>query len=733
MLRGGHAANPSQGRSLWLAVFLCLAFFVVPVSAEDANARLDPHLRWALAEVLEHTGSEISVSTLLQSQSYGQLAHAAEEDERIFDVLVKLSEPCFDTTLHGLPVTTSTGTIVTVSATLPEILSLLENEGILYIETSRRVAPHLDVSVPWVYTEAASGGSSRLTGEGVIVGAVDTGIDYMHLDFRYDETGDGVEESSRIVGLFDQTSGLLGVKYTQEDIEADLASGHGGNTGIVRQKDTDGHGTHVMSIIAGDGSSSTDGFVGMAPDAWIAVVKTTFYTSDILSGVRYIFDLAEEMGLPAVVNLSLGGHDGPHDGTSLFEQGITELSDDPGRVVVISAGNEGDLSIHASATLQGDDSSFGINATGWETDLVLWYPGSSRFTVSVKPPSGPEIVAAWRTQTGAVLTPFGSVRIDNASSGANPNNGDHEVSIRLSGLLGTGTWQVTVTDVGSLGGTYHAWVVRGSSTLAGGDSSYTIDEPGNATGVITVGSFNTKATWASLAGEQDYLAQFPLGALSSFSSQGPTRDGRTKPEVSAPGAWIGAALSRDAPWQGQWVTSDGVHTMLLGTSMASPHVAGAVALMLSVNPTLDVDQVRTLLTETATRDAFTGAVPNIRWGWGKLDVDGALSRVHAPPVDPPPVDPPGPDSAPKARLQENPVSSVAVFLLELPDAARRAELRVYTAAGQRVFHTSVHPGTERVDWGLVSSRGDRLPSGLYLYVLVTDVGVSGVGRLVIVP
>jgi subtilisin family serine protease len=704
------------------------------MAADDADARLDPHLRRSLTEALQRAGAEISVSTLLQSQAYDQLAYAAQEDEQIFHVLVKLSDPFFDATLHGLPVRTSTGTIVTVSATLPEILSLLENEDILYIESSRQVAPRLDVSVPWVYAEAASGGTSRRTGEGVIVGTVDTGIDYMHLDFRYDGTGDGVEESSRIVGLFDQTSGFLGVKYTQEDIESDLANGYGGNTGIVRQKDTDGHGTHVMGIVAGDGTSSTDGFVGMAPGAWIAVVKTTFYTSDILAGVRYIFDLAEEMGMPAVVNLSLGGHDGPHDGTSLFEQAITELSDGPGRVVVVSAGNEGDLSIHSSATLQGDTSSFGINASGWETDLVLWYPGSSRFTISVKPPSGPEIVAAWRTQTGAVLTPFGTIRIDNASSGANPNNGDHEVSIQLSGLLGTGAWQVTVTDAGSLGGTYHAWVVRGSSTLVGGDSSYTIDEPGNATGVITVGSFNTKATWASLAGEQDYLSQFPPGALSSFSSQGPTRDGRRKPEISAPGAWIGAALSRDAPWQSQWVTPDGVHTMLLGTSMAAPHVAGAVALMLSVNPALTVDQVRTLLTETATRDTVTGAVPNPRWGWGKLDVDAALSRVHTPPpVDPPPVDPPGPGSAPEIALQENPVSSVAVFLLDLPDIARWAELRVYTAAGERVFQSAVPPGSDRVEWGLVSSRGDRLPSGLYLYVLVSDVGVSRVGRLVIVP
>lgn len=717
-----------RGRPCVTFAVILFLLAVAGSSSTTPYARLDPLLRDALEDALQKSGASVSPQSLLQGPMHGDVSWDPDVNEQAFRVLVKLLEPFHGASLGDLPVIASTGTIVSVSATIPELLSLLADDRIVYVEASRSVAPHVDVSVPLIYSAAAGGGSSRVTGDGVIVGAVDTGIDYTHLDFRFDGTGDGVEESSRILAILDQTYGFFGVEYTREDIETDLANGHGPNAGIVRQKDTDGHGTHVMGIAAGDGSSSTSGFVGMAPDAWIVMVKSTYYTADILAGVRYIFDLADREGLPAVVNLSLGGHDGPHDGTSLFEQGITELTQVPGRIVIVSAGNEGDLPIHVSGTLQGTASSFTINTTGLETQLVLWYPGSSRFSVEVSPPSGPSVVTPWRENSGLVLTPFGTVRVDNASSGANPSNGDHEVSIRLTGLLASTEWDVTITDTSGSGGTFHGWMIRGTASIMGGDSRYTIDEPGNATGAITVGSFNSKAVWSSLSGEQNYLAQYPIGVLSTFSSQGPTRDGRTKPEIAAPGAWIGSALSRDAPWQSHWVTSDGVHTMLLGTSMAAPHVAGAVALMLSVNPTLTVHQVRALLTQTAMRDLYTGMVPNNRWGWGKVDVSAALARVQQPPIPPPP--PSDPD-APRAWLVSNPVSSLAAFSLDIPLGARWAKLRVYSAAGQLVFETSIHPSSEQMEWSLVSSSGATLPSGLYLYVLVTDVGVSNVGRLVI--
>jgi len=711
---------------------LTLLVLMISTSAiADSHSiqRLDPSLRMLVVEALQLPEADTSIRTLLDGGSMA-FSWSPKANEKEIELLVKLDRTFRGTSLHGIPVKVSTGTIVGVSATIQQILTLLEDQGVIYIEQSWPTSPTLDVSVPAIAADVAHSSSPAAKGADVIVGAIDTGIDYTHLDFRYDSEGDGFEESSRIIAILDQSYGTFGTEYSRQDIETDLANGHGSNEGIVRQKDTDGHGTHVMGIAAGDGSSSSEGFVGVAPEAWIVMVKTTYFTSDILAGVEYIFDLADALGLPAVVNLSLGGHEGPHDGTSLFEQGMDELVQGPGRVIVVSAGNEGDQSIHASGTLLGNTSSFGINPDGWDAELNMWYPGSSQFTVSISPPSGSAIVAPWGTDSGIVQTAFGAVRIDNASSGISPNNGDHEVFIRLSGLSGSGQWHVTVTDTGGNGGRYDVWITSGSADIVNGNYSSTIDEPGNARDVITVGSFNSKAIWPSLSGDQDFLSNHPLSVLSSFSSQGPTRDGRTKPEICAPGAWIGAALSGDAQWQGYLVNPDGVHTMELGTSMAAPHVSGAAALLLSINPQLTAEEVRVLLTGTAARDGFTGAVPNNRWGWGRLDVAAAVAGVdppQPPPVDPPPTEP----QTPGISLEENPVDAMARFVIALPDGTTWAELRIYSAGGALVYGAPIHPSNNLLNWPLITNRGETVASGLYLYVLVTDRGTSAVGKLVI--
>ena len=713
---------------------LCLTLLVLMVSTAaitygQSVQRLDPSLRMLVLETLQLPEADTSIKGLLDGGS-AEFSWSPTANEEKIELLVKLDRTFRGASLHGLPVKVSTGTIVGVSATIQQIFTLLEDQNVIYIEQSWPTSPALDASVPAIAADAVHSASPTVTGEGVIIGAIDTGIDYTHLDFRYDSEGDGFEESSRILAILDQSYGLLGVEYSHQDIETDLANGHGPNEGIVRQRDTDGHGTHVMGIAAGDGSSSSEGFVGVAPEAWIVMVKTTFLTSDILAGVEYIFDLADALGLPAVVNLSLGGHEGPHDGTSLFEQGMDELVEGSGRVIVVSAGNEGDQLIHASGTLAGNASSFGIDPDVGAVELNMWYPGSSQFMVSVSPPSGDAIVAAWGVDSGTEHTAFGAVRIDNAASGMNPNNGDHEVSIELSGLTGIGQWQVAVTDTGGNGGRYDAWIISGSADVVNGDSSSTIDEPGNARDVITVGSFNSKAVWPSLSGDQNLLSSYPLGVLSSFSSQGPTRDGRTKPDIAAPGAWISAALSDNAVWLGYLVNPDGVHTLEAGTSMAAPHVSGAAALLLSINPQLTAEEVRVLLIDTAIRDGFTGVVPNNQWGWGKLDVSAAVADVGQP--QPPPIDPPpGETQIPGIALEENPVDAMARFVVTLPGDSTWAELRIYSVNGALVYDVPVHPSNERLSWPLITNRGESVASGLYLYVLVTDRGTSVVGKLVI--
>lgn len=710
---------------LFIAVILSLLF--APL-AQGRFKRLSPYLRAVLARAegvekldLAAFAPAVQVFTakgviLPPAFPYGG---ESGEEERI-GVLVKVRRPVWGRSFLGLPLGVSTGTILSMRVTLEELLLLATSPDVVYVEPAWKTEPKLDRSLPAIGVDRVHAQSPPVTGEGVIIGALDTGIDYTHLDFRYDGDGDGFEESSRILNIWDQTSGFFGVYYDNEQIESELALG----VGLVRQADTDGHGTHVMGIATGDGSSSTAGFVGVAPEAQLIMVKTPFYTSDILAGVDYIFDRAEELGLPAVVNLSLGGHEGPHDGTSLFEQGLDELTQEPGRVIVVSAGNEGDRAIHVTHTLNGNSFTFAVNPSSNSLDLSLWYPGGSQFTLTVVPPTGAPLVVPAGT-TGYTSTPSGSAYVENAAAGPNPLNGDNEVVVMLSDLNPGILWTFTVSDAGG-GGRFDGWITSSNGgTILGGDTTHTIDEPGNAFRVITVGAFNTKARWDSLSGQQDFSVQYPIGALSYFSSQGPTRDGRQKPEVAAPGAWVAAALSADSSSQGYITHPDGEHTMLIGTSVSAPHVSGVVALMLSIDPHLTADEVKTKLTRTAASDAFTGSVPNPPWGWGKVAANAVIAAVA------PPQNQDGEEERPVIEVAENPVHERALFTYEFPPGTATATLRIYNVAGRLLFETALELDRSEYEWNLESDRGEPLGSGLYLYVLLTDVGSSRPGRLVI--
>ncbi len=708
-----------------LPIVLAVVLLCVSLVAWGESARLHPALQsWIQTSLSVSTDIQDPDSVFFGSDGF-QIVFSPTGQARI-SVLVETAEPVIAERFLGVPIRFSLGHILGAAVSLGDLLRFQDDERVVYVEPSWKTRPTLDRSVPAVGGEIVHDASPPILGQGVIVGLVDTGIDYQHLDFRYDADGNGSEESTRILAIWDQTWGLFGTSYSKDDIESDLASGYGPNEGAVRQADRDGHGTHVASIAAGDGSSSPAGFIGMAPAAWIVAVKTTFFTADILEAVEYVFDEADRRGLPAVVNLSLGGHEGPHDGTSLFERGLDELSSGPGRLVVVSAGNEGDQLIHVSGALSGNAKEFDVVPEAWELELNLWYPGASRFTVTVTAPGGDSVSAAAGTASGFVVTSNGIAYINNSMDGPNPNNGDREVLVRLSNVRAGDRWRVAVRDA-SGGGRFDGWITTASGRIIGGDSASTIDEPGNARRVLTVGSFNTKNTWPSLAGQQDYAAEFPLGSLSDFSSQGPTRDGRTKPEIAAPGAWICAALSSSAPAIGFLVNPDGVHTMELGTSMSAPHVSGAAALLFSLDEDLTAEAVRTLLTSTATRDTYTGSVPNQRWGWGKLNIANAVAEID---IVEPPVEPPS-EERPTVHLEENPVSGLARFVITLPEGTSSAVLRIYALSGQRVFETEIMPGSDRYEWTLRTDASERLAAGLYLYVLVSDRGTSAVGKLVI--
>jgi subtilisin family serine protease len=186
-------------------------------------------------------------------------------------------------------------------------------------------------------------------------------------------------------------------------------------------------------------------------------------------------------------------------------------------------------------------------------------------------------------------------------------------------------------------------------------------------------------------------------------------------------------LSSSAALFDYLIHPDGVHAMHRGTSMAAPHVAGAVALLFAVDPRLSGSEALDLLTRTARHDDYTGSVPNSRWGFGKLDVWAAL-------LDLDPTEPPTPSGArPTVQVEANPAVDEATFVYVLPEGTGEASLRVYDVAGARVFEVEIAVAGSSITWDLRSTSGVRVAAGLYLVVVASDLGNSNVGRLVIAP
>jgi len=536
-----------------------------------------------------------------------------------------------------------------VSAWVPKsgVHPLSEAAGVDRLEASETLYPTLDVSVPETRADIVHGGSYGYKGSGVLVVIYDTGIDYTHDDFRND---DG---TSRVLYLWDQTRNTgtppagftYGSEWTKTDLDDEL---DGSPAGVVDQEDIGGHGSHVTGIAAGNGRAS-GGYVGMAPEAGLLIVKGgdgSFGSADIMDGIAWAFDKASTLGMPAVVNLSLGGHYGPHDGTRAYEVAIDNAVG-TGKAVVTSAGNSADDKVHDQLVLAaGAKDSIQVQVTttyadsiaGANNDYVgmnLWHDGSATLSVSLRSPSnlvyGP-------------YTPFHNSTEGNSSGSvyvyipsAASSNGDKELYIYLSDELDRtvlpepGIWYLILEST-SGSATADVWIYASSGAVsgqaAGSDGSYSVGSPGTSAKAITVGSYATKASWTSQTGSwSDPSAT--VDEISTFSSMGPTRDRRLKPEIAAPGEWIASALSVATSASGDLTTTDGEHLLLQGTSMSSPHVAGAVALLFDARGYLTSDQVKDYLTASAAEDSYTGAtgVMNYVWGYGKMDVKAAVDSV----------------------------------------------------------------------------------------------------------
>ncbi len=542
-----------------------------------------------------------------------------------------------------------------------------------------------------------------MTGKGVIIGILDTGIDWRHQDFI---NADG---TSRILYLYDPFDNTfttsqgktgsrspindakdkpLGTLYTREQINAALKE-----QGTINSTDKNGHGTAVAGTAAGNGRATANGlptgtYKGTAPEADLIIVKAVADSSTenvfpYYLAAKWIVETAKASNQACVLNLSLGNHYSAHDGNDAVEAMFNELAGDgkQGVVICVAAGNEGKFSFHAGGifgprrTGQADVISppielfvarqtqlsayfdhaddWGLIVSGIDNFFVdekgtsldaYFYTVEGRFQTKISAKTKAPVSFSQFVQTAVEIeapmkSSKSSAKPSSTSSTNSLGNQRNATSDRLVLTLQPGKY--TVRGFGATqrvsNGRFDLYLDSYSEASFGNgaEAKFMIASPGNAGNVLTVGAYDFRNQWENVAGKQTSY-NLNVGDLSDYSSPGYRRDGTIKPDISAPATYTiatlakGSALAKDGDGNLDQtiVTRDGLHLAWSGTSAASPYVAGVVALLLQKNPRLDASQIRDLLARTAIKDQFTGAVPNPRWGYGKINPESAINATR---------------------------------------------------------------------------------------------------------
>lgn len=583
-----------------------------------------------------------------------------ENDVTYYDVIVYANN--MDVVKKaGIKTGTGYNSWITAKATLGQIIALAQMPEVTSVKSSRVLKSNNRETIGEIGADILHNGFVNNTvykGKNVLVGILDTGIDWKHGDFR--DPNDPTK--SRIVGIWDATLTKIGaeqtpgdknanylaccnygVEYTQADINDEL---DGVPSNFVREKDLNGHGTHVAGTAAGNGASTSDKRnAGVAPEADLLIVKggaNGFSSSNIINGLEFFKKKAQDLGKPIAVNMSLGGHYTGHDG--LDPIGVAaNLFPATGRVVMIAAGNEGGDLIHVRKNVL-DGASQTVNftipmytatpgASNDYIDIIFYMDGTDPANFTITSPTNKTLVVA-SGQTAGQNTADGYLYGEN---GIDPDNGLRYFFVEVYDQVANntpkaGNWSIKIDNpVGGPDGDLdtHGWIAGSNPfypNITGSDNDYSVASPGVCANALTVGAYSHRLRFSNQANES-------LGSagtnddIAYFSSRGPTRLELQKPDIAAPGFWMLSSRSADATFDPQLVAAGGLHVFEVGTSMATPATTGAVALLLQQNPSLTGNDVKNLIKSNPMKDVYTGAANNNTWGAGKLDVFKAMSKL----------------------------------------------------------------------------------------------------------
>ena len=653
----------------------------------------------------------------------------------------------------GAYVSSRANHILSIQCPVETASQLAEINGIIHIDMDASDSPFVDLAIKDTQVDCVHAGAGlpqAYKGKNVVVGVIDWGYDYGHPNY-YDE-----DENYKVARAWDQNQAngtppngfTYGAAYENETDA--LAAGH--DDPYVFGLGS--HGMHTSSIAAGSGGGTQ--YKGVAPEAELVLISYRRSASGLLDAMTYVKEYANSVYKPFVFNMSTGSHIGPHDGTSLKNQAISQIVGS-GKVFVGSAGNNGRSEFHLFHDFDTEEDTissfvqfgpYNLIDNMFGQSVVMWGAPNTPFSMAFSLVSNngdtlwtsPYYNSADEPLTDSLFVFMGdTVHYRLVSIAQDPNNNKPNIRLEIKNKT---NFNVAV-HLTAQSGYVHAWnIIRleqrntnwgyefrnrigNAAPLDGykaGDLNYGVGEPsGVGPDVITVGAYTREITLpnGSTSG----------GHIADFTSYGPTVDGRTKPDITAPGVQVVAGVSRFDPDPGSTVATVDFrgeqfrYERYSGTSMSGPVVAGIVALMLDINPTLFYDEIREIIRNTAHTDNFTGTIPpegHNRWGWGKIRAYPAsleaLDRVNVKNVF----------HEGNVKLYPNPTNSnITVNIIDMDLEA--PQLEIYDLSGRLVFSKKIN--YSGVDY-FENINVDELINGMYLVKLMDNNRVVNSSKLI---
>lgn len=574
-------------------------------------------------------------------------------------------------------------------------------------------------------------------GKDVVLGIIDTGIDFTHPDFK-DSSG-----QSRILWIWDHLLPVngntpaaygYGQQFSKANIDAGTAGAH---------IDQTAHGTHVAGIAAANGDT-LPAFKGAAPKADIIAVSLDFNQDDetwlgsIADAVAYIFNKADSLNKPCVINISAGTYYGPHDGKDLSTVAIDNLiKAKSGRMVVASAGNAGNFPLHLKHDLNNDSAFTWFRKSGSNPIYIEFWADTAElrnvsFTLGADkttPLFEDRAELPWTTifsNTGilstdtlrsydgnriAIVQRYGQLIGDRYSMiyFVIPDSTTYYFRLESSGTGSFDLWSFEMINSGLPAPAAYPAIVHYKAP----DFEQNICSGfQNSDVALCVGQYVNRNNYIDVNGN---LQTFPTteGSLAASSSRGPTRDGRTKPDITSTGEVTLASLKLDSrAWflanQPFKLAQGGYHIRDGGTSSAAPAIAGAIALYLQKNPTASWQDIRNRVLLCSKTDNFTGSnLPDNNWGHGKFDAFAMITGCTALGTEEGVVS--------DFTLYPNPASDQLTITLNKP--GEFVSMTVYSSSGQKVLDQQIGAS----EYFLQLNR-NNLASGLYMIALFSREG-----------